>query len=170
MDFGNSILFQPKMMPPPQIRIISPTKQSPVKPQKIPSSNDALNQLIKNLKSQKKNPMLNVVDQGGAAGSDAYFGEWSQYNEPLSSHMDSQEMLNGGGGTTNMGRSLYKNQNNGSPNNNNRTFYKKDKNQAKNLIRSLHPTLRRGTEMTKSVADEMVNTEVQASPTDILTP
>jgi len=105
MDFGNSILFQPKMMPPPQIRIISPTKPL-VKPQNIPSSNDALNQLIKNLKSQKKNPMLNVVDQGG--GSDAYFGEWSQYNEPLSSHMDSQEILNGGG-ATNMGRSLYKN-------------------------------------------------------------
>jgi hypothetical protein len=88
MDFGNSILFQPKMMPPPQIRIISPAKQS-VKPQKIPSSNDALNQLIKNLKSQKKNPMLNVVDQANGGGSDAYFGEWSQYNEPLSSHMDS---------------------------------------------------------------------------------
>jgi hypothetical protein len=37
-------------------------------------------------------------------------------------------------------------------------------------MRSIHPTLRRGTEMTKSAADEMVNTEVQASPTDILTP
>jgi hypothetical protein len=134
-----------------------------VKPQKVPSSNDALNQLIKNLKSQKKNPMLNVVDQAGG-GSDMYFGEWSQYNEPLSSHMDSQEMLNGG--TTASG--VYKNY--GSPNNNNRTFYKKDKNPAKNLMRSIHPTLRRGTEMTKSAADEMVNTEVQVSPTDILTP
>jgi hypothetical protein len=92
------------MMAAPQIRIISPSKPSAAKPQNMPSSNDALNQLIKNLKSQKKNPMLHVIDQGGT--SDAYFGEWSQYNEPLSSHMDSQEMLNSG---TNMGTGIYKN-------------------------------------------------------------
>jgi hypothetical protein len=98
-----------------------------------------------------------VVDQQGYVG-DAYFGEWSQYNEPLSSHMDSQEMLYGDATASVINRNNHY----GSPkaSQNNRTFYKKKNHQ---LTNSLHPTLRRGTDMTKSTVNEIVSTEAQAN-------
>lgn len=87
--------------------------------------------------------------------------------------MDSQDML---AGTGTIGSAIIRNQQYGqiSPkDSNNRTFYKKHgaANPAnKNLVKTLHPTLRRGTEMTKSQANEMVSTEVQVNTTDNITP
>lgn len=78
-------------------------------------------------------------------------------------------MLHGGA----TGSVINRNVNFGSPvnTNNNRTFYRKDKKKGgQDLLKTLHPTLRRGTDMTKSQINEMGSTEVQPTANEIMTP